>query len=192
MRSKARTGAVPLLLALAIVALAYFLWNRRPCELTLQYVGLPPYNNPALVRVEFDDGGGRREASGPALAANRPAARFAIRAHGRLTIRVTLGAPDTLAALELPLELRPDLLLDVTVFAGDADSMIVLNETWGVAGQRAVPIGSRSRSAGRDSMWIRWGTNSLSHPVLSTRSGEFRVNGVERVAQHTTIGAPKR
>jgi len=165
--SRALRFAVPLLIAVAILAIVHFLWNQRASELTLQYVGLPPYNNPTMVRVRFDDGGGWREADGHALAANKPAARFPIRGHGRLTLRVALGAPDTLAALELPFDLEPDLLLDVVVFAGSADSLLVPQEVLGVAGERAVPIRLRGAIAGRDSMWIRWGTNSLSHPVIS-------------------------
>src|SRR3982750_1322487 len=146
--SRARDIALPVVIAVAIAVIVLFLWNRRASVLTLQYVGLPPYNNSALVRVQFDDGGGVREASGQELAANKPAARFPIRAHGRLTIRVALGAPDTLAALDLAFDLKPDLLLDAVIFAGRADSMLALRETLGVAGQRSAPIRSRSQMAG--------------------------------------------
>lgn len=134
-----------------MVVIVHFLWNRRTSVLTLQCVGLPPYNRPELVTVQFDDGGGWRQATGHDLAANRPAARFPIRTHGRLAIRVVLGAADSLAALELPFDLRPDLLLDVVVYAGDADSILSVRETLGDAGQISVPIRARSQIAGRDS-----------------------------------------
>ena len=60
-------------IAVTIIVIGYALTaTRRTGLVRVKYTGLPPYDDPHLVAVWVDDGGGPRSVSGDTLAASTP------------------------------------------------------------------------------------------------------------------------
>lgn len=179
-------------IAVAIIVIGYALTaTRRAGLVRVKYTGLPPYDDPHLVAVWVDDGGGPRSVSGDTLAASTPVgAVFPVRTRGVLRMRVTLAARETLAVDSIALELHPDMVIDFVILAGASDSLLRSPMPYGVARRRGVPIRSVHPETARDSMWIVWGANSLSHPVLTSRDWPFPRRIAARRPQEASA-APK-
>jgi hypothetical protein len=61
------------------------------------------------------------------------------------------------------LDLRPDWEWGVSI---QADSLNPVQRCFGCFGSKPFPLLSQYRRNARDSIWVTWGGNSISHPVI--------------------------
>ena len=72
-------------------------------------------------------------------------------------------AAGTVSTGSIALPLRPDWRWGVDLIAATTDPRV---GCFGCSGSRAFPIAPAYRSPGRDSLWVVWGGNSISNPVI--------------------------
>lgn len=121
-----------------------------------------------LLVLEFSDGRRGRQLTGDdfggATSGRRDAGAFATGTAGELTTSFwVIQDPDTLSSGELRLDLRPDWEWNISIFRADRDP----SETcFGCVGAAAYELGAALQTAPADSVWLVWGGNSISDPVV--------------------------
>ncbi|MFL5470180.1 MAG: hypothetical protein ACJ8AE_10330 [Gemmatimonadaceae bacterium] len=131
---------------------------------------LPVPLEPQMLRVKVDDGQhvwnltgsdfhpvGSTQHNGPTLQTAN---------HGTLTVSYALvvpGAAATISSGAIDLPLRKDWGYGVDIHADTADPR---RFCFGCAGSKAFPLASEFRSSQADSVYVVWGGNSISHPVI--------------------------
>lgn len=122
---------------------------------------------PGMVTVRFSDGAGTRTVSGDDFVGNDQRAdtrEFATRNRGTLEVLVEVEAETGLVAsgtLDLPLQ--PDWRWSINFFLDERnphDSCI------GCFGYLSSPLLEAYSTSPAESLWLTWGGNSISNPVV--------------------------
>lgn len=118
-----------------------------------------------LVTVWLEDGESFRVLRGEALGSNQAAPReFATATRGTLRLHFRIATASVVAsegAIAVPLRSDWRYSFDVVV-----DSLDPKQTCFGCQGSRAFPLAAAYRRVPQDSVWIVWGGNSISHPVV--------------------------
>jgi hypothetical protein len=127
-----------------------------------------PGFTPDMLVLEFsDNGGGRRltvEDFSNASGNRWDTPEFETRSAGELATSFWLvQGPDTLSSGELSLDLRPDWRWGVDIFRADEDPSVTC---FGCAGALSYELAPALQRVPADSLWIVWGGNSISNPVV--------------------------
>jgi hypothetical protein len=131
---------------------------------------LAPPLHPCLLTVTILESGRSREARGCDFATDvnwgtPHSPEWGTSTSGDLTVSFVLA--DTAGAWQVTgqatLPLRPDWRWGVQ-FANTTQNPAA--QCFGCAGSLAFPLPPAARAAGRDSLWIVWGGNSIAHPVV--------------------------
>ncbi len=86
------------------------------------------------------------------------------RTRGEIEVGFRLQKTDSLLSEgAVTLLLREDWQWGVDIVAATTDPKL---ECFGCVGSRAFPLAASYRPAGRDSVWLVWGGNYISHPVI--------------------------
>lgn len=120
-----------------------------------------------LVTIRFDDGRSARTVTGEDFSGGpgRLGTReFETRTSGTLTVDVTLAdAGGTFAAGEVEIPLRSDWRWGVSLHLGDDNPH---DRCFGCFGYESFAIAEAHRDSPADSLWVVWGGNSISDPVV--------------------------
>lgn len=123
--------------------------------------------DPAAVAIRFDDGRSRGTVTGEDFSGTdgRLATReFETRTSGTLRVDVTVrdGAEEIAeGGVEIPL--RPDWRWGVSLSVDDDDPA---DTCFGCFGSAAFAVAESHRRSPSDSLWVVWGGNSISDPVV--------------------------
>jgi hypothetical protein len=154
-------------LAAAVVSLFVAVSCEDEALVSFSVLSQPGRLDPGTVTVRFSDDGRTRTVSGNDFAshgqrADTPA--FATRTRGALEVDVEVETDGGLVAsgtLELPLE--PDWRWNVSLFLDERNP----HETCiGCFGYRSFPVLESYRTSPAESLWMTWGGNSISSPVV--------------------------
>jgi hypothetical protein len=85
--------------------------------------------------------------------------------HGEMRVSFTLRRPngDTISSGGKTVRLRPDRVVGFLITTATVNPSLMCLSCGGAV---AFPLSESFRVAGRDSVWIVWGGNSISNPVL--------------------------
>lgn len=162
-----KLGALTLYLALA---LGFAGCGEEAQEALLSYTFFeeePSFSRDLLV-IEFTDGGRTRRLTGSDFVAasslRSDTREFETRTSGELVTEFWLiSGADTLSSGELSLQLRPDFRWNISFQRADADPT---DMCFGCIGSVAVELASSLQQVPADSLWVVWGGNSISNPVV--------------------------
>ena len=131
---------------------------------------LPAPLEPGMLTVKVDDGlhsvtltgsdfqlAGGDQYNGPSVATAN---------HGTMVVSYTLattGSPTSVSSGSIELPLRNDWIYGVDIRADTADPRRLC---LGCSGSKAFSLAPEFRSARADSVFLVWGGNSISHPVI--------------------------
>jgi hypothetical protein len=120
-----------------------------------------------LLVLEFSDGRSGRRLTGDdfgGAAGRRDVGKFETRTSGELLTSFWLvqGA-DTLSSGDLRLELLPDWEWNISFFRADQDPSLLC---FGCVGSVAFELDAALQTMSADSVWLVWGGNSISDPVI--------------------------
>jgi len=120
--------------------------------------------------IVFTDGDSKRELSGRVNSSSDtshvyPTSRFSTASAGSLMIHFTLLAPpgDTISTGDAAIPLKPDWIWDVTYYVAPYNPIF---GCWGCFGSSAFAMDSAYQDTIADSVFLVWGGNSISHPVI--------------------------
>lgn len=123
--------------------------------------------DPDRVTIRFDDGSGVRTVTGEDFTGSPQRVdtrEFRTRTSGTLTVDVTLAdGSEQIAAGRVEIPLRPDWGWSVHLHRGDANPV---ERCFGCFGYRAFALAEAHRATPADSLWVVWGGNSISNPVI--------------------------
>ncbi len=154
-----------------LVAAAVSLVGAVGCEdealVSFSVLSEPGRLDPGTVTVRFSDGGRSRTVSGDDFVGDGQRAdtpEFATRTRGTLELEVEVETDAGLVAsgtLELPLQ--PDWRWNVSLFLDERNphEMCI-----GCFGYRSFPVVETYRTSPAESLWMTWGGNSISRPVV--------------------------
>ncbi|HEY9226489.1 MAG TPA: hypothetical protein VIP11_07585 [Gemmatimonadaceae bacterium] len=114
-----------------------------------------------LLTVTVDDGRAVRTLRGVEV---RDGREVDTRNSGTLLVRFRFASGDPAASegtIELPL--RSDWAYGVQIFVDSLDPRI---GCFGCQGSRGFPLAASHRRTAKDSVWVIWGGNSISNPVV--------------------------
>lgn len=117
----------------------------------------------AQTTVTLSDGEHTHTLSGAQLFA-APKPRYPTRTRGTLVVAVAMAdaaGPIARGTLELPL--RADWIYGISIAV---DSLDPAGQCFGCQGSRAFALRSGVGRSPKDSLWLTWGGNSLSSPVI--------------------------
>ena len=157
------TGRAPLSAAFALLAALGCGEEARVSYAFLQEPGFEV----DLLTLEFSDGSLTRRLSGDDFGGEGSRVdtpEFATRTSGELRTSFWLVAgADTLAAGEQRIELRPDFRWELTFRRSSSDPTVTC---FGCFGRAAFALAPSLRASPADSLWIVWGGNYISNPVV--------------------------
>ena len=123
----------------------------------------------AMVTVDVTDGTHQWQWTGSDFVATASSPtpqtpEHATRNAGTLQLRVQLSDGSVVVADgEVTLDLRSDWRWTIDIMTSTTDPRSVC---FGCVGSRSVALPSAYRAAGRDSLWVVWGGNSIRNPVI--------------------------
>jgi len=131
---------------------------------------LAPPVDMTMLTVTFREGGRSWQARGPEFTSDASLAvphtsQWNTGTVGSIDITFELmDSAGTVAATgQVSLELRADWAWDIEFSNLTEDPRL---RCLSCSGSRAFPLAAGYRASGRDSLWVVWGGNSISHPVL--------------------------
>lgn len=165
MSSRSSTTAI---LVLGLVALSAAGCDREAATLELGFRSDVPVVTPDLVTVRVTDGRGTRllgaDDFGNVDANFFRTAPIATATSGTVTVDVALeDAGRSLAEGRVVLDGRPDWGWGVTIHVTDSDPA---RACFGCFGSLAFPLDPSVARTPADSLWLTWGGNSISDPVV--------------------------
>jgi hypothetical protein len=121
-----------------------------------------------FVVLEFSDGSLTRQLTGDDFEAETGSRRdtqaFRTRTTGELVTSFwLLQGPDTLSSGELRLDLRSDWTWNISFFRADVNPS---GTCFGCVGATPYELEAPAQTAPSDSLWLVWGGNSISDPVV--------------------------
>lgn len=120
-----------------------------------------------MLTVRFDDGSGSRSLTGADFEGDGGRAdtrEFPTRTSGTLQVEFVVAAdPVTLAEGSVAIPLKTDWRWGVDFFLTDRDPTEMC---FGCFGAAAFPLAPEYRTSDADSLWVVWGGNSISNPVV--------------------------
>lgn len=127
-----------------------------------------PGFSPGLLVVEFSDGGRARRLTGTdfhdGTTGRWRTREFETRTTGELVTSFWLArGSDTLSSGELRIDLRPDWRWNISFFREDEDPTLTC---FGCVGSAPYPLRGELQTAPADSLWLVWGGNFISDPVI--------------------------
>ena len=144
--------------------------SKPKAEVEFRYVNASATGVPvAALTINFDDGGGPRVARGVDLDPTKDRIsrwpRFETRQRGTMLVSVILerSPGDTVATGGVVLPLRQDWRWGVDIFVAGPN---LANPCLGCEGVRAFPLRDQSPAGQADSLFLIWGGNSISKPVV--------------------------
>lgn len=123
--------------------------------------------DPAEVTIAFSDGGRRRVVTGEDFEGTTgrvDTREYETRRSGTLRVEVEVapsGAPIASGEVEIPL--RSDWRWNVQLHRGERNPV---DTCFGCAGYEAFAVAESARDSPADSLWVVWGGNSISNPVV--------------------------
>lgn len=162
--------ALGALFVAAAAAIAGCVVSRPTAEVEFRYVNASATGVPVgALTITFDDGGGPRIARGVDLDPTKGAIsrwpRFETRQRGMMLVSVILerSPGDTLATGGVVLPLRQDWRWGVDILVAQPS---LANSCLGCEGVRAFALRSQNPAGQADSLYLTWGGNSISKPVV--------------------------
>ncbi len=121
-----------------------------------------------LVVLEFSDGSLTRRLTGDdfddEMGSRRDTRDFETRTTGELVTSFwLLQGSDTLSSGELSIDLRSDWAWNISFFRADESPS---GTCFGCVGAEPYKLAAAAQSAPTDSLWLVWGGNSISDPVV--------------------------
>jgi hypothetical protein len=155
-----RTRAVIVLAAIAGIAGC----NNDEAEVSLSVNSRAPVT-PEVVQVSVSDGARTWTFTGEDFVRGDGRPTIATRTRGTLSVMALVRAPGEFPAYSrsFGLPLQPDWRWDIVLIPAATDPTATC---LGCQGAAAIPLPESLRAEGRDSLYIVWGGNSISDPVV--------------------------
>jgi hypothetical protein len=139
--------------------------NSDDARLAVSVSSMPPSLTTSEVRYRIVAGAKAWTATLPATSSGTPGREFDTPTSGTARVAFTMVLPGgrEVSAGEVTVALRGDWTWGFDLSAATQDPA---RTCFGCSGSKAFALPADLRSAGRDSLWLVWGGNSIKHPVV--------------------------